>query len=269
MDSDGNQFYLTFRHYMEPATTLHRVDLTWDSSPNDLKRMMGAKLGIPPERLVLSCYPDMVGILRGQHPFSRSTLKSGDPITYDVCPIPEGFDIIDECHACGDLVHLFKDINRNQEPAVPYNCRACWGKFYVTVGSLSASTVYRVDLTSDSSPNDLKRHIGAKLGIPPERLALWGPTSIGILCGKEPFTPYGLKTGDHVTYLERPIPEGFEVIGECDSCGDIGHLFYGYSCTGPRPFVANCVTCGGRPNAFFLVDSDHTDEEVEADEETD
>ena len=66
MDSDGNQFYLTFRHYMEPATTLHRVDLTWDSSPNDLKRMMGAKLGIPPERLVLSCYPDMVGILRGQ-----------------------------------------------------------------------------------------------------------------------------------------------------------------------------------------------------------
>ena len=258
MDSDGNQLYLTFRHYMEPATTLHRVDLTWDSSPNDLKRMMGAKLGIPPERLVLSCYPDMVGILRGQDPFSRSTLKNGDPITYDVCPIPEGFDIIDECHACGDLKHLFKDINRNQEPAVPYNCRACWGKFYVTVGSLSASTVHRVDLTSDSSPNDLKRHIGAKLGIPPERLALWGPTSIGILCGQEPFTPYGLKTGDHVTYLERPIPEGFDIIGQCDGCGDIGHLFYGYSCSRGNwePVIAHCVACGGRKEAPWESDSD-------------
>ena len=126
MDSERNQLYLTFRHCDEPPTALHRVDLTWDSNPNDLKRIMGATLGIPPEQLILSCYPDpfsrvaRTAILRGKVPFSRSTLKNGDPITYDVCPIPEGFDIIDECHACGDLKHLFKDINRNQEPDVPY-----------------------------------------------------------------------------------------------------------------------------------------------------
>ena len=262
MDSERNQLYLTFRHCDEPPTTLHRVDLTWDSSPNDLKRMMGAKLGIPPERLILSCYPDPLRLflssksLRGQDPFSRSTLKNGDPITYEVCPIPEGFRMIDECHTCGDLKHLFKDINRNQEPAVPYNCMACWGKFYVTVGSLSASTVHRVDLTSDSSPNDLKRHIGWQLGIPPERLALWGPTSIGILCGQEPFSRYALKNGDHVTYLERPIPEGFDIIGLCDGCGDIAHLFYGYSRGNWEPVVANCVTCGGRKSAPWESDSD-------------
>ena len=137
---------------------------------------------------------------------------------------------------------------------------------HVTVGSLSASTVHRIHLTSNDSPNDLKRQIGAKLDIPPERLALWHQDPfIGILRGNIEFMYFqdALKTGDHVTYLERPIPEGFEVIGECDGCGDIGHLFYGYSCTGPRPFVANCVTCGGRPNAFFLVDSDHSDEETD------
>ena len=258
MDSDGNQLYLTFRRYMEPATTLHRVDLTWKSSPNDLKRMMGAKLGIPPERLVLSYYPDMVGILRGHDPFWSSTLKNGDPITYDVCPIPEGFDIIDECHACGDLTHLFKDISRNQELAVPYRCEACSRKFYVTVGSLSAATVHRVELTSISSPNDLKRHIGAKLGIPPERLALSGPTTVGILRGEEPFRYTALKTGDHVTYLERPIPEGFDIIGECDGCGDIGHLFYGYARLGPKwePVVEYCVACGGRKETPWESDSD-------------
>ena len=268
MDSDGNQLYLTFRRYMEPATTLHRVDLTWDSSPNDLKRIMGATLGIPPERLILSCYPDpfsrvaRTAILRGKVPFSRSTLKNGDPITYDVCPIPEGFDIIDECHACGDLKHLFQDMNRNRGRGLhSYNCMACWGKFYVTVGSLSASTVHRIHLTSNDSPNDLKRQIGAKLDIPPERLALWHQDPfIGILRGKDEFIYFqdALKTGDHVTYLERPIPEDFDIIGECDGCGDIAHLFYGYSCDRGNwePVVANCVTCGGRKSAPWESDSD-------------
>ena len=136
MDSDGNQLCLTFRHCDEPPTALHRVDLTWDSSPNDLKRIMGATLGIPPERLILSCYPDpfsredRIAILRGKDPFSRSTLKNGDPITYALGPIPEDFDIIGECDGCGDIAHLFYGYScsrGNWEPVVAH-CVTCGGR---------------------------------------------------------------------------------------------------------------------------------------------
>ena len=121
---------------------------------------------------------------------------------------------------------------------------------YLTFGSISAPTVHRIELTSTSTPNDLKRMIGRALSLSPELLQLSGPTDVGILCGKVPLCQTALKSGDHVTYLRRSTPDGFNFIGECHLCDDIAHIFWAYmwdpNIEEWAEVIATCFACGGR-----------------------
>ena len=52
-----------------------------------------------------------------------------------------------------------------------------------------------------------------------------------------------------LTFLEMQVPRYWDVVGQCDGCGHIRHLFFGYaqqnSLADLEPVIALCQPCGG------------------------
>ena len=116
----------------------------------------------------------------------------------------------------------------------------------LTVQDLSGNVLGVVSAAADDHAVDLKVRVSALDGTPLEVLQVVGPAGEQVR-GRDPLWVCmpGLQHGDRLTRVRLPVPEGFDVVGDCDSCDDLRHLFYGY--TGGEAVLALCAGCGGHP----------------------
>ena len=138
---------------------------------------------------------------------------------------------------------------------------------HLTVSDISGAVIMdNLEISAHNTVADLKGLVSAAEGIAEELLQLVGPDGQK-LRGALPLGA-SLQNGDKLTRIRLQIPEHFDVIGVCDVCGELRHLFYGFNCIN-LPVIALCSACGGNqerqrdePNidAFETEDDDVVNE---------
>ena len=120
----------------------------------------------------------------------------------------------------------------------------------LTVHDCSGTEQGVVEVSSYETAAWLKDWISNLEGTPLEQVQLVSPRGEQVR-GELPLFAFHLRDGDCLTLVRLPVPEGSDMVGECDGCDDVRHLFYEYARRYPgadaEPVLALCSACGGRP----------------------
>ena len=74
---------------------------------------------------------------------------------------------------------------------------------------------------------DLKQVVSSNYDIPVELLQVVGPDEGETMQHGLPLWYYELKNGDSIHCIQLPVPQDFDCVGKCETCGDVRHLFHG------------------------------------------
>ena len=125
----------------------------------------------------------------------------------------------------------------------------------LTVVGLAGNVLGVLDISEDSTAAELKELLSSRHNIPLELLQIIheiiGPDGAEILRGRNFLSYYRLRRRDRITCLRLQVPQGYDVVHNCDACDDLRHLFYAYARQAPEadyePVAAYCEACGGKP----------------------
>ena len=121
---------------------------------------------------------------------------------------------------------------------------------HLSFGPLSGLLQHTLMCSWTDTPMDLKKALSLIVNIPLEVLQLVGPRDVGILQGSQlQMWQTGVIDGDYINYVRLPVPENYNTIADCNLCGDLRHVYYGYIQIAPDQWeavIATCVPCGGR-----------------------
>ena len=122
-------------------------------------------------------------------------------------------------------------------------------------GLAAATDNSEFTVTWTTTANELKRLISERYNLPLALLRITCNRSLHVLRGNDALGVYELEgqlvQGDHLNCIRLPVPTDFDIVGECDMCEDVRHLFFAYARQGYgadyEPVAGYCQACGGKP----------------------
>ena len=128
------------------------------------------------------------------------------------------------------------------------------------VFGLDGVCLAEVEISANATPAHLKAVVAMRpqLGVPVEVLQLVAPQGrILQPCGMA-LADLDIHDGDYILCVRLEVPLKWDLIGACDCCGELRHLFYGYArpdCAAELEAVtAICSACGGSPEETSETD---------------
>ena len=98
-----------------------------------------------------------------------------------------------------------------------------------------------------NTPSEVKQMIATQINVAPQLLQLSGPPKAMKPKFNWPLWTSEWEDGSEITCVKLERPSSFDIVDECDGCGDLRHLFYGHARQGPyaelEPVIQLCAEC--------------------------